>query len=126
MILGIGTDIVDVARVQRLLEKWGDRFLNKILTTDEKEYCLSHRNPAQYVAARFAAKEATAKCFGHGIGARMEWKHIELRRRESGQPYIQFSEHALKTFCKLECDVYVSVSHTREYATATTIVESWE
>ena len=126
MILGIGTDIVDVARVQRLLERWGERFLNKILTADEKEYWLSHENPAQYIAARFAAKEATAKCFGYGIGAKMEWKHIELRRRETGQPYIQFSSHALETFCNLECDVHVSVSHTRDYATATTVVESWE
>jgi|TARA_Y100000310_G_scaffold311580_1_gene358003 holo-[acyl-carrier protein] synthase len=126
MILGIGTDIVDVARVKSIYEKYGVRFLDKILTPDEKEYCLSHENPSQYIAARFAAKEATAKCFGHGIGAKMEWKHIELRRRESGQPYIQFSKHALETFCNLECDVYVSVSHTRDYATATTIVESWE
>jgi|TARA_Y100000310_G_scaffold311826_1_gene358505 holo-[acyl-carrier protein] synthase len=126
MILGIGTDIVGVARVSRIYEKYGKRFLDKILTPDEKEYCLSHENPSQYIAARFAAKEATAKCFGHGIGAKMEWKHIELRRRKSGQPYIQFSEHALKTFCNLECEVYISVSHTKEYATATAIVESWE
>src|SRR5580704_233781 len=88
MILGIGIDIIEVARIEASHEKFGERFLNRILLPDEISYCLSHRKPGPFLAARFAAKEAVSKAFGTGIGAELGWQDIEIRRRESGEPYV--------------------------------------
>src|SRR5437667_11872569 len=77
MILGVGIDIIEVARVQSSYGQFGERFLKRILRPDEIAYCLSHRFPAPFLAARFAAKEAISKAFGTGIGkdlAGRTWK----------------------------------------------------
>lgn len=126
MIIGIGVDIVDVARIKKLYDKYGSKFLDKVLTESEKAYCVSHSNPSQYIAARFAAKEAAAKAFGCGIGIKFHWKNIELYKNSAGKPKLRFHKKAKKNFDKLECDCHVSVSHVREYATATVILETWE
>lgn len=126
MILGIGTDIVDVERISKIYVKYGLRFLDKVLKQDEKEYCLTHSNPAQYIAARFAAKEAASKAFGYGIGKKFHWTNIEVRRLPSGKPKLKFHGLAKKCFDKLECDCHLSLSHTREYAIATVLLETWE
>ena len=78
MILGVGIDIIEVARVQASYEKFGDRFTNRILHPNEVKYCLSHRVPAPFLAARFAAKEAISKAFGTGIGAQLGWHDMEV------------------------------------------------
>ena len=88
MILGIGIDIIEVARIKASLEKFGERFGKRILLPDETAYCLSHKDPAPFVAARFAAKEAISKAFGTGIGAALGWQDIETRRKESGEPFV--------------------------------------
>ena len=69
MILGIGMDIAETARVKGSMDRFGESFLQRILLPEEKAYCLAHKEPALYVAARFAAKEAVSKAFGTGIGA---------------------------------------------------------
>ena len=79
MILGIGIDIIEVARIASSYEKFGERFVNRILHADEIAYCLSHKNPAPFLAARFAAKEAISKAFGTGIGAALGWQDMEIR-----------------------------------------------
>src|SRR5580698_6130428 len=88
MILGTGIDIIEVARIASSYEKFGERFLNRILLPDEIAYCLTHRRPAPFLAARFAAKEAISKAFGTGIGAQLGWHHMEIRRKESGEPFV--------------------------------------
>src|SRR6202051_5253959 len=88
MILGIGIDIIEVARIQASYERFGERFLNRILHPKEISYCLSHKAPAPFLAARFAAKEAISKAFGTGIGAQLGWLDIEIVRKESGGPLV--------------------------------------
>src|SRR5882724_9771482 len=88
MILGTGIDIIEVARIASSYEKFGERFVNQILLPDEIAYCLSHRNPAPFLAARFAAKEAISKAFGTGIGAQLGWHDMEVCRKESGEPFV--------------------------------------
>src|SRR5437016_13685299 len=88
MILGIGTDIIEVERIQASFERFGERFLKRILHPGEIAYCLSHKIPAPFLAARFAPKEAISKAFGTGIGAQLSWHDMEVARRESGQPYV--------------------------------------
>src|SRR5512133_2850386 len=88
MILGTGVDIIEVERIQSSYEKFGERFLKRILLPEEIEYCLSHRVPGPFLAARFAAKEAISKAFGTGIGAELGWQDMEVCRRETGEPYV--------------------------------------
>jgi len=88
MILGIGIDIIEVARIESSYERFGERFVNRILQPDEIRYCLSHKKPGPFLAARFAAKEAISKAFGTGIGAQLGWLDMEIRRKESGEPFV--------------------------------------
>ena len=88
MILGVGIDIIEVARVQLSYEKFGGRFLTRILRPEEIAYCLSHKIPAPFLAARFAAKEAISKAFGTGIGAQLGWQDMEVGRKASGEPFV--------------------------------------
>jgi len=88
MILGTGIDLIEVARIAASFEKFGERFVNRILLPAEIAYCLSHKRPAPFLAVRFAAKEAVSKAFGTGIGAALGWQDIEIRRRESGEPFV--------------------------------------
>jgi holo-[acyl-carrier protein] synthase len=80
--------IIEVDRIQASFERFGERFLNRILHPDEIAYCVSHKTPAPFFAARFAAKEAISKAFGTGIGAQLGWHDMEVRRKESGEPYV--------------------------------------
>src|SRR5947207_16021845 len=88
MIIGIGIDIIEVARIQASYERFGELFLKRILHPNEISYCLSHRVPAPFLAARFAAKEAISKAFGTGIGAQLAWQDMEIGRKESGEPFV--------------------------------------
>jgi len=83
MILGTGIDIIEVSRIRASYEKFGERFLKRILRPEEIAYCLSHRFPAPFLAARFAAKEAISKAFGTGIGKQLGWQDLEVGRKES-------------------------------------------
>ena len=123
MILGIGTDIIEVARIQHSFEKFGERFLNRILLPSETAYCLSHRSPAPFLAVRFAAKEAISKAFGTGIGAQLGWLDMEIARKESGEPFVILhgsGEKLLET--RGASAVLISLSHTVNYATATALL----
>src|SRR3989442_12181991 len=88
MTIGIGIDIIEVARIQASYERFGERFLKRILHPNEISYCLSHHVPAPFLAARFAAKEAISKPFGTGIGAQLGWQDMEVGARESGEPLV--------------------------------------
>jgi holo-[acyl-carrier protein] synthase len=125
MILGIGVDIIEVARIQSSHEKFGERFLNRILHPSEIAYCLSHKIPGPFLAARFAAKEAISKAFGTGIGSRLSWKDMEVGRRESGEPFVILHGNGEKLLRERGARaVLISLSHTQEHATAMAILES--
>ncbi|MGA2281789.1 MAG: holo-ACP synthase [Verrucomicrobiota bacterium] len=124
MILGIGIDIIEVARIASSYEKFGERFLNRLLLADEIAYCLSHKNPAPFLAARFAAKEAVSKAFGTGIGAQLGWQDMEIRRKASGEPFVVLHGKGKKLFQSRRAKrLLVSLSHTANYAAVTAVLE---
>jgi holo-[acyl-carrier protein] synthase len=124
MILGVGIDIIEVARVKASHERFGERFMNRLLLADEIAYCLSHKNPAPFLAARFAAKEAISKAFGTGIGARLGWHDMEIRRKPSGEPFSVLHGKGEKLFASRKAKrLLVSLSHTENYAAVTAILE---
>ena len=125
MILGTGIDIIEVARIARSVEKFGERFLQRVLVADEIAYCRAHKNPAPFLAARFAGKEAVSKAFGTGIGAQLGWRDIEIRRKESGEPFIVLHGKGAELFAARGAkQLHVSLTHTEIYAAATAILES--
>jgi len=125
MILGTGIDIIEVARIAASHEKFGGRFVNRILRPDEITYCLSHKRPAPFLAVRFAAKEAVSKAFGTGIGAQLGWLDIEIRRQESGEPFVVLRGKGADLFAARGAKkLHVSLSHTEHYAAATAILEA--
>jgi len=125
MILGIGIDIIEVVRIQASHEKFGERFLNRILHPNEIAYCLSHKFPAPFLAARFAAKEAISKAFGTGIGAQLGWQDMEVAKRDSGEPYVILHGDGQGLLQKRGGRVVlISLSHTQQHATAVAILEA--
>ncbi len=124
MILGTGIDLIEVGRIASSFEKFGERFVNRILLPDEITYCLSHKNPAPFLAARFAAKEAVSKAFGTGIGAALGWQDIEIRRKESGEPFVVLHGKGAELLAARGARrLHLSLTHTENYAAATAILE---
>jgi holo-[acyl-carrier protein] synthase len=124
MILGVGIDIIEVTRIQASHKRFGKRFLNRVLLADEIAYCLSYKNPAPFIAARFAVKEAISKAFGTGIGAALGWRDMEIRRKESGEPFVILHGKGEKLFAARGVkQLLVSLSHTKDYAAATAVLE---
>src|ERR1051325_1281626 len=122
MILGIGIDIIEVARIEASYEKFGERFLTRILLPGEISYCLSHTKPGPFLAARFAAKEAVSKAFGTGIGAQLSWQDIEVKRKETGEPYVIMHGNGLELMKQRGARiVHLTISHTEKHATAMAI-----
>jgi len=125
MILGTGIDLIEVERIEASYEKFGERFLNRILVAGEMEYCLSHKKPGPFLAARFAAKEAVSKAFGTGIGAQLSWQDIEVKRKESGEPFVVMHGKGAELMKQRGARiVHLTLSHTEKHATAMAILES--
>lgn len=91
MIIGIGTDLCEIGRVQRALDRHGERFARKILIESELDRFRQHRKPAAYLAKRFAAKEAFSKAMGTGIHFPVNWHNVSVKNGRSGRPMLQFS-----------------------------------
>lgn len=124
MILGVGIDIIEVSRIQTSYERFGERFLTRILHPNEVAYCLSHKAPGPFLAARFAAKEAISKAFGTGIGAQLGWQDMEVGRKTSGEPYVILHGPGMKLLqARAAQRVLLSLSHTQYYAAAVAILE---
>ena len=119
MIIGIGIDIIDIKRIKRMMEQYGDRFFERILTENEIKYCKSFSKPDLHFAGRFASKEAYSKSIGTGISKQFGWKDIEILNDALGKPYIHhIVENQYSKF------IYnVSISHTDEYACAVVTCE---
>ena len=124
MILGTGVDIIEVTRIRGSYEKFGERFINRVLRPGEIRYCLSHRDPAPFLAARFAAKEAISKAFGTGIGGRLGWQDLEVARKDSGEPYVILHDQGLVLLAERGAThVHLTLSHTNQHAVAVAILE---
>src|SRR5437762_10435237 len=124
-VLGIGVDLVECARIQQSLDRFGDRFLHRVFTDGEIEYSMSMKFPARHLAARFAAKEAVSKAFGTGIGKSMGWRDIDVHKKPSGEPFLVFTG-AAEQLAKLR-DVSaarITLSHTDLHAMAVIVLES--
>jgi holo-[acyl-carrier protein] synthase len=121
----MGIDIIEVERIEAAHQRFGDRFLERILLASELAYCMSHKTPGPFLAARFAGKEAVSKAFGTGIGAQLGWQDIEICRKESGEPYVVLHGKG-KTLLDTRGGriVHLSLSHTAKHATAIAILES--
>jgi len=125
MILGIGIDIIEVARIQAAYEKHGQRFIERILRPAEIEYCLTHKIPGPFLAARFASKEAISKAFGTGICGQLGWQDMEVCRKPSGEPYVVLHDKALELMQQRGGHaIHLSISHTQVHATAIAILEA--
>ncbi|MDC1142358.1 holo-ACP synthase [Planctomycetota bacterium] len=124
-IVGIGTDIVDVARIQRLLDEKPDELLSRVYTEIEINYCRTKKRPAVHYAARFAAKEAFMKAIGTGWAKGVGFSQIGVVNDEDGAPSLTLTEQALICMTELGATkAHITASHTDEFATATVILES--
>ena len=125
MIVGTGVDITEVRRVAEALERFGERFLRRVFTPLEVEYCGSKRNKVERLAARFAAKEAALKALGTGLRHGITWQQVEVSRQPGGRPTITFSGVAAQFAARLGVKhVSLSMSHTAEHAIAMVILEN--
>ena len=118
----VGTDIIEVSRIKKLIKEKGDKFLNRIYTQEEIDYCESKGpNKYQHYAGRFAAKEAVFKVLnGETVsGNSLIFKNIEILNKNDGTPYVNILDDIMVD-C-LDMDVDVSISHIKKYATATAI-----
>ena len=125
MIYGIGTDIIEIPRIEAALRRFGDRFAQRILCEPELRRFAAHRKPAAYLAKRFAAKEAFTKALGTGIHAPANWHGVWVMNLRSGKPTLQFTE-ALKALLDARGigHAHVSITDERELASATVILET--
>ena len=124
MIIGTGLDIIDVERIRQIHERWGERFLKKFLRAKEIEYCLSVRDPAASIAARFAGKEAISKAFGTGIGGRINWHDIEIVHDAKGRPEVKLHGGAKSLLQEMGgMEVQVSLSHSEGQAAAMALLQ---
>ena len=125
MVLGLGTDLMETRRVEESIDRFGDRFLERIFTPEEIAYCLrKKKNAAESFAARFAAKEAGAKALGTGISHGVSWKEFEVRREASGRPTLHLSGRAAELAEAMGVKrVQLSLTHSRELALAVVVIE---
>ncbi|HJV45475.1 MAG TPA: holo-ACP synthase [Bacillota bacterium] len=124
MIIGTGIDIVDKTRIQMMIEKHGERFVRRILTESEITLVPLGGRKSEFIAGRFAAKEAFAKATGFGFGERLSFQDIELTRDSYGKPYLKIREDWTQVhYPDQEIHFHVSISHEKKYAIAQVIIE---
>lgn len=123
--MGIGIDIAEVDRIEQSIERFGARFLERIFTEGEIQYCDSKANRSERYAARFAAKEAAMKALGTGWNHGVRWRDCEVVRMPGGKPTMQFHGKAGEFAAKLGTrNTALSISHTADQAIAQVILES--
>ena len=125
MIVGTGIDITEVPRIREAIQRHGERFLQRIFTEGEIQYCESKVNRVARYAARFAAKEAGMKAIGTGWNHGVRWRDIEVARKPGGRPTLLLHGKAAEFAAKLGAtNVALSLTHTAEQAMAQVILES--
>jgi holo-[acyl-carrier protein] synthase len=124
MIVGMGVDIAEVARVRSAIERFGDRFLHRVFTEGEIRYCASKANKYERFAARFAAKEAALKAIGTGLSRGISWQDVEVVREPSGRPTLAYKGKAAEFAKRLGMRrASISLTHTEQIAFAQVILE---
>lgn len=122
MIIGLGTDIIEIARIGQMIERHGELFLQRVYTEAEIRYCQKRKESLQHYAGRWAAKEAVMKTLGTGFTRGVGWQDIEVANRRSGEPKIVLKggakEFALQRGIN---EILITISHCRTFATATAI-----
>ena len=116
MIYGTGIDIIEIERIEKAIERWGDVFLHHVFTKEEIAYAQKHRYPNQHYAARFAAKEAVLKAFGNN--SHINWKDIRINNDTDGKPVCIYRNK------KFKYEILISISHTKNYAVASAIISA--
>lgn len=124
MILGLGSDLIEIARIAASIDRFGERFLRRVFTPGEIAYCQRKKNAAESFAARFAAKEAGAKALGTGISHGIAWPEIEVKRQPGEKPTLHWSGRAAARAALLGVrHTEISLTHSRDLAMAVVIVE---
>ena len=118
-IQGIGIDLVQIPRLRRVVERWQDRFLERVFTEEELAYCRARRDPVPHLAARFAAKEAGLKALGTGLRLGVRWRELEVRR-ERGQPPVLVLSGRSRAIGEAQGGrrMLLTLTHDGEYACA--------
>ena len=125
MIYGVGIDIVEISRIERAMNKWGGRFIKKIYSQREIEYCSHKHFPARHYSVRFAAKEAAMKCLGIGMGAGPAFREIEVVNNRMGKPELIIGRDLspLLRDAGQGALFHLSLTHSIDYAAAAVILE---
>jgi holo-[acyl-carrier protein] synthase len=125
MILGVGTDLIEIERVQQSLDRFGQRFMERVFTPGEVAYCQQKKHAAESFAARFAAKEAAAKALGTGIARGISWREIEVRRSPGERPTLHLTGRAAERADSMGVrHLQLSLTHSRDVAMAVVIAEN--
>ena len=125
MIVGIGVDIAETARVEKLSAKYGQRFARRILTTDELLEFDRRKHSSSYLATRFAAKEAVAKALGTGIGKQLGFHSVQIDNDAQGKPLLRFMGTAIDLIAGLNINnAMISLSDEKHYVVAMVVLES--
>jgi holo-[acyl-carrier protein] synthase len=125
MIVGSGVDLAEVRRIRRSIERYGERFLDRVYTPAERAFVERKKNRFERYAARFAAKEAAMKAIGTGWKLGVTWQDIEVTNLPSGRPTLRFSGKAAEFAQRLGVrSIALSLSHTEDLAIAEVILES--
>ncbi|MDD5232505.1 MAG: holo-ACP synthase [Syntrophales bacterium] len=125
MIIGIGIDVIEIRRIKAAVHRWGDRFLRRVFTTREIEYCGRKQRPALHFAARFAAKEAVMKCLGTGMRG-IAFRDIEVVNNVAGKPDLHI-DRDLRAVLKDDVKYprfHLSITHSDYYAAAVVVLEA--
>ena len=120
MLHATGVDLIEVERIKKVIERWGERFLRRVFTPWEIAYCREKKLPHFSFAARFAAKEATLKAIGSGLSEGVRWTSIEVVADRYGSPAVRLGQKIQRLIGDKE--VKISMSHTKEYAIAVALL----
>jgi holo-[acyl-carrier protein] synthase len=124
MIIGIGVDIVEIERFRKVIERLKDRFTQRIFTSAERKFCITHRDPTPHFAVRFAAKEALFKAIGTGWAKGVTWLDVEVQRDRQDAPTIELHGEAQRISTSLGVQVvHLSLSHSEQWAVAMVVLE---
>ena len=124
MIYGIGIDLVENDRLTKIIAKWNSKFLDRVFSEGEINYCSRHAQAAMHYSARFAAKESFLKALGTGLGRGVKLREIEVVHDKNGKPDLMLRGEAKAQIEKRKIKkIYLSLTHTRNYATAIVLLE---
>ena len=117
--IGLGADVIEVERIKGVLDRQGERFLDRVFTEEERTYCFGMKHPHKHLAARFAAKEAVSKCFTTGIGAELGWKSVSVYHGARHEPLVRLDEKGTALLAQVGgTHIFLTLSHTDTVAMA--------